>query len=77
MPKDTAITSYELTKRSTSPVQNPEKLFREQGFLLYMMLSAALFVVLMFTHIPVLYDWFNIEPSQIHPLWMLGTSGLQ
>ncbi len=66
-----------LGLQADSPVQNPEKLFRERGFLLYMTLSAALFVVLMFTHISVLYDWFNIEPSHIHPLWMLGTRGIQ
>jgi len=62
-----------LGLQEDSPVQNPEKLFGERGFLLYMMLSTALFVLLMFTHVPVLYDLFNIEPSKIHPLWMLGT----
>jgi hypothetical protein len=36
-------------------------------------LSTALFVLLMFTHIPVLYDVFNIEASKLNPLWMLGT----
>jgi hypothetical protein len=56
-----------------SPVQNPEKLFQERGFLLYMLLSTTLFVLLMFTHIPVLYDVFNIEASKLNPLWMLGT----
>ena len=62
-----------LGLQDDSPVQNPEKLFRERGFLLYMTLSAALFLFLMFTHIPILYDWFNIEPSNIQPLWRLGT----
>ena len=38
-----------------------------------MMLSAALFVVLMFTHIPALYDVFNIEAAKLNPLWRLGT----
>lgn len=61
-----------LGLQQDSPVQNPEKLFKERGFLLYMCLSTALFVLLMFIHIPALYDWFNIEPSQIHPLWVLG-----
>jgi 4-hydroxybenzoate polyprenyltransferase len=61
-----------LGLQQDSPAQNPEKLFKERGFLLYMMLSTALFVLLMFTHIPVLYALFNIEPSNIHPLWMLG-----
>ena len=56
-----------------SPTQNPEKLFKERGFLVYMTLSTALFLLLMFAHIPPLYDLFNIEPSQIHPLWRLGT----
>jgi decaprenyl-phosphate phosphoribosyltransferase len=60
-----------LGLREDSPVQNPEKLFRERGFLLYMLLSVALFVLLMFTHIPVLYDLFNIEPSKLNPLWTL------
>ncbi|MGE3539946.1 MAG: UbiA prenyltransferase family protein [Candidatus Tectimicrobiota bacterium] len=56
-----------------SPVQNPEKLFRERGFLGYMLLTTAVFILLMFTRIPWLYSLFNIEPSQIHPLWILGT----
>jgi len=58
-----------------SPVQNPEKLCREPKFLAYMVLSALLFVVLIFTHIPVMYDLFNIEPTSINPLWTLGTIG--
>jgi 4-hydroxybenzoate polyprenyltransferase len=62
-----------LGLKSDSPVQNPEKLYKEQGFLLYMVLSAVLFVLLMFTNIPVLYDLFNIAPSPIAPLWTLGS----
>ena len=62
-----------LGLQADSPVQNPEQLFQERGFLLYMLLSTALFVLLMFTHIPVLYDVFNIEASKLNPLWMLGT----
>ena len=63
-----------LGLQEDSPVQNPEKLFRERGFLLYMLLSTAFFVLLMFTSIPALYDVFNIEPSKLDPLWRLGTS---
>ena len=55
-----------------SPVQNPEKLYRQRGFFAYMVVSAALFVALMFTSIPVLYEWFNVEPSTASPLWTLG-----
>jgi 4-hydroxybenzoate polyprenyltransferase len=56
-----------------SPVQHPEKLYRERGFLLYTILSSVLFIVFMFTHVPVLYDLFNIEPASVNPLWTIGT----
>ena len=59
--------------RPNSPVQNPEKLYTERGFFAYLVASFALFVLLMFTRIPVLYDWFNVEPSRASPLWTLGT----
>jgi len=55
-----------------SPVQNPEKLYKQRGFFLYMVLSAILFVILMFTSVPALYDLFNVNPSTTQPLWMLG-----
>jgi len=55
-----------------SPVQNPEKLCRDPKFLAYMLMSSALFVILIFTHIPVMYDLFNIEPTSVNPLWTLG-----
>lgn len=57
-----------------SPVQYPEKLYQERGFLLYMLLSIVLFVLLMFIHVPALYDLFNVTPSRIEPLWTIGTS---
>jgi 4-hydroxybenzoate polyprenyltransferase len=55
-----------------SPVQNPEKLYRQRGFFAYMVLTTLVFVLLMFTSIPVLYDLFNVEPAQMKPLWTLG-----
>ena len=57
-----------------SPVQNPEKLCRQPKFLTYMTLSGVLFIVLIFTHIPVMYDLFNILPSSVDPLWTIGSS---
>jgi decaprenyl-phosphate phosphoribosyltransferase len=63
-----------LGLQSDSPVQNPEKLYKQQSFLLYMILSVALFVLLMFINIPVLYALFNIAPSSLAPLWTLGSS---
>jgi decaprenyl-phosphate phosphoribosyltransferase len=55
-----------------SPVQNPEKLYRERGFFGYMVASVVVFLALMFIEIPPLYDWFNVEPSGASPLWTLG-----
>lgn len=58
--------------RPDSPVQHPEQLYRERGFFAYMVGSFVLFVVLMFTSIPPLYTFFNVEPSRTSPLWTLG-----
>jgi decaprenyl-phosphate phosphoribosyltransferase len=55
-----------------SPVQNPEKLYRERGFFAYMVTATIVFVALMFTSIPVLYDLFNVDASNMQPLWILG-----
>jgi len=55
-----------------SPVQNPEKLYRQHGFFAFMLLSTIVFVLLMFTSIPGLYDLFNVEPAKMEPLWTLG-----
>ena len=61
-----------LGLKDDSPVQNPEKLHKEKGFFVYALLTAALFVILMFTKIPTMYEWFNVEPSAFKPLWTLG-----
>ena len=55
-----------------SPVQNPEKLYRQRGFVAYLVVCFFAFVVLMFTSIPKMYEVFNIEPSDMTPLWTLG-----
>jgi 4-hydroxybenzoate polyprenyltransferase len=57
-----------------SPVQNPEKLYRQRGFFAYMVLCTVAFVLLMFTSIPFIYDLFNVEPASVAPLWTLGGS---
>ncbi len=54
-----------------SPVQNPEKLYKQKGFFAYMCLCSVLFVILMFTSVPKLYDVFNVEPTRAEPLWTL------
>ena len=63
-----------LGLRDDSLVQHPEQLHKDRGFLLYMTLSVVLFVLLMFVHMPMLYDLFNIEPSRLEPLWRLGAT---
>jgi len=55
-----------------SPVQNPEKLYRQKGFFAYMVLCTLIFAFLMFTSVPALYQLFNVEPANVTPLWQLG-----
>jgi decaprenyl-phosphate phosphoribosyltransferase len=55
-----------------SPVQNPEKLYRQRGFMVYLIVCTVTFIVLMFTSIPKMYELFNVEPSGMSPLWTLG-----
>jgi decaprenyl-phosphate phosphoribosyltransferase len=54
-----------------SPVQHPEKLYREARFMMYLGGSMVIFAVLMFIQIPILYEWFLVEPSTVI-LWTLG-----
>jgi decaprenyl-phosphate phosphoribosyltransferase len=55
-----------------SPVQHPEQLYRQRTFFGYMVLATIVFVLLMFTSIPALYNLFNVEPANMSPLWTLG-----
>ena len=67
------LTHYlRLGLKENSSVQNPEKLFRDRGFVTYALLSAAAFVLLMFLHVPSLYELFNINPAPVEPLWTIG-----
>jgi 4-hydroxybenzoate polyprenyltransferase len=54
-----------------SATQQPEQLYKHRGFVLYLIACFAVFVLLMFTEIPVLYNWFNVQPSGASPLWRL------
>lgn len=62
----------QLGLKPNSPVQNPERLYRERGFLLYMLATVAFGALLMLTEIPVLYDLFNVELAKAPALWTLG-----
>ena len=61
-----------LGLKENSPVQNPERLYQERGFFVYTELCFVLFVVLMFTQIPILYEWFRFDPPKLVPLWIIG-----
>jgi decaprenyl-phosphate phosphoribosyltransferase len=55
-----------------SAAQHPERLHREVGLMIYLVACLVLFVSLMFVHVPILYEWFNVEPAGLAPLWKLG-----
>jgi 4-hydroxybenzoate polyprenyltransferase len=55
-----------------SPTQNPEKLYRQRGFVAYLVVCFVVFVALMFTSVPKMYDLFNVAPSGVTPLWTIG-----
>jgi 4-hydroxybenzoate polyprenyltransferase len=61
-----------LGLKEDSPAQAPEKLHQERGFFLYTVGTLLLFVFLMYVQAPSLYSVFNVEPSNIEPLWKLG-----
>jgi 4-hydroxybenzoate polyprenyltransferase len=63
-----------IAMQPDSAVQHPERLHRETGFMGYLIFCVVAFVVLMFTHVPALYDWFHVEPAGISPLWKFGGS---
>lgn len=58
--------------KENSPVQNPEKLFKERGFVAMALFCGVVFLLLMHTEIHQLYEWFNVEPSDLSPLWEIG-----
>lgn len=62
---------FRLGLKPDSPVQHPEKLFREKWLLVATVICGALFVMLMLVEIPVLYEWFNVPESRIPPLWRM------
>jgi 4-hydroxybenzoate polyprenyltransferase len=62
-----------LGLQDNSPVQRPEKLYRERNFMCYLVVSMMLFILLMLVHVPKLYEVFNVEPARLDPLWTIGT----
>ncbi len=63
---------FQISMQPDSAAQHPERLHRERGFMLYLAACLAAFVLLMYTSMPWLYRWFNVEPAAIVPLWTIG-----
>jgi decaprenyl-phosphate phosphoribosyltransferase len=60
-----------VSLKDNSAAQAPERLFKEAGLMVYLVACLAVFVLLMFVRINVLYEWFNVIPSDLPPLWEL------
>jgi 4-hydroxybenzoate polyprenyltransferase len=61
-----------ISLKQDSPVQCPEKLYREWGLMLYLALCLVAFLVMMFVEIPWLYELFNVTPSRVPALWRVS-----
>ena len=55
--------------KPNSAAQDPERLYRETGLMAYLSVCLLAFLTLMFVEIPVLYDVFNVAPSNLPALW--------
>lgn len=60
-----------ISFKADSAAQAPEKLYKEKGLMLYLVVCVLAFTGLMFVEIPALYDWFNVAPSKIPSMWKL------
>lgn len=58
-----------VTLKDDSPVQNPERLYKETGLMAYLLVTVVIFFGLMFISIPGLYEIFNVVPSRVPALW--------
>jgi 4-hydroxybenzoate polyprenyltransferase len=54
-----------------STVQNPEKLYQEKALMTFTAICIIVFFILLFTNIPIMYDWLNVTQPQIRPLWVM------
>jgi 4-hydroxybenzoate polyprenyltransferase len=58
-----------IALKPNSSAMAPERLYRERGLMVYLLIGLCVFLALMLVHIPALYDWFNVKPSGVPPLW--------
>lgn len=59
----------QVALKPDSAAQNPERLYREKGLMIYLAACVAVMIGLMFVRLPALYTWFNVEPSFVKVLW--------
>jgi decaprenyl-phosphate phosphoribosyltransferase len=52
-----------------SAAQSPERLYKEKGLMIYLVVCLVVFFGLMFVQIPALYDLFNVAECPVSPLW--------
>ena len=55
-----------------SPAQRPERLYQHRRFAAYLAVCAVAFTLLLFTRIPALYGWLDVEPTTMRTLWQVG-----
>jgi decaprenyl-phosphate phosphoribosyltransferase len=61
-----------VSLKKDSPVQSPEKLYRERGLMIYLAVCLVAFIAVMFIEIPWLYGVFNVSPSRVPALWRVS-----
>ncbi len=61
-----------LGLRPDSPVQNPERLYKQRHFVAYAMLTATIFIALLYSDIPFFYEMFDVDAMKVVPLWGVG-----
>jgi len=60
-----------LAMRHDSPVQRPERLYRERPSFRYAIFAVATFVGLMALSVPGLYELFGLREASLEPLWRI------
>ncbi|MGV3516475.1 UbiA prenyltransferase family protein [Luteitalea sp.] len=55
-----------------SPAQRPERLYLHGRFMAYVTICVLAFIILLFTQVPSLYQWLDVEPASMRVLWRIG-----
>lgn len=60
-----------LSFKKDSAVQRPEKLYREKFLMAFSVICILCFFLILFTNIPIMYDWFNVSQPKLPYLWVI------